>query len=158
MSVEERLEQLERKVRWMRRTGAVGVALVAAVFLMGQGKEKELPDLEVRSLTVVDEAMNKRASLGSGILSLFDIKGVERLTLGAEPCISFSDENKQERIRMSVESRASAGPRFTGVVVCDKRGTARLEAGTTDSGQPLVNLSKRSGEVIWSAPRLLRIK
>ena len=55
MSVEERLEHLERRVQWMRRLGAVGVALVAAVFLMGQGKEKELPDLEVRSLTVKDE-------------------------------------------------------------------------------------------------------
>ena len=60
MSVEERLEQLERKVRWMRRLGAVGVALVAVVVLMGQGKEKELPDLEVRSLTVKDNEGNER--------------------------------------------------------------------------------------------------
>ena len=33
MSVEERLERLERQNMWMRRLGAVGVALVAAVFL-----------------------------------------------------------------------------------------------------------------------------
>ena len=55
MSVEERLERLERQNKWMRRLGAVGVALVAVVFLMGQGKAKELPDLEVRSLTVRDK-------------------------------------------------------------------------------------------------------
>jgi len=53
MTTEQRLERLERENRWMRRIGAVGVA-VAAVFLIGQGKEKELPDLEGRSLSVVD--------------------------------------------------------------------------------------------------------
>ena len=37
MSVEERLERLERQNKWMRRLGAVGVAFVAVVFLMGQG-------------------------------------------------------------------------------------------------------------------------
>ena len=63
MSVEERLERLERQNQWMRRLGAVVVALVVAVFLMGQGKKKELPDLEVRSLTVKDKDGNVRARL-----------------------------------------------------------------------------------------------
>jgi len=40
MTTEQRLERLERKVRWMRRIGAVGVAVAAAVFLVGQGKEE----------------------------------------------------------------------------------------------------------------------
>ena len=52
MTVEQRLEKLERQNKWMRRIASVAVALVAAVFLMAQGKEKELPDLEVRKLTV----------------------------------------------------------------------------------------------------------
>ena len=56
MTIEQRLERLERQNRWMKRGGAVAVALVAAVFLMGQAKPKELPDLEVRSLTLKDNA------------------------------------------------------------------------------------------------------
>ena len=49
MTMVQRLEKLERQNKWMKRIGAVAVALVAAVFLMGQGKEKELPDLVGRS-------------------------------------------------------------------------------------------------------------
>ena len=39
MTVEQRVEKLERQNKWMRRMGAVAVALVAVVFLMGQGKD-----------------------------------------------------------------------------------------------------------------------
>ncbi len=44
MTLEQRLERLERENRWMRRIGAVAVAVAAAVFLIGQGKAKELGD------------------------------------------------------------------------------------------------------------------
>ena len=47
MRVEQRLERLERQNKWMRRIGTVAVALVAAVFLMGQGKEKPRAGLGV---------------------------------------------------------------------------------------------------------------
>jgi hypothetical protein len=35
MTLEQRVEKLERENRWMRRIGAVGVAVAAAVFLEG---------------------------------------------------------------------------------------------------------------------------
>ena len=41
MTTEQRLERLERENRWMRRFGAVGVAVAAAVFLIGQGQPEE---------------------------------------------------------------------------------------------------------------------
>jgi len=41
MTTEQRLERLERENRWTRRIGTVGVAVVAALFLIGQGKDKE---------------------------------------------------------------------------------------------------------------------
>ena len=63
MTTEQRLERLERENRWMRRMGAVGVTVAAAVFLIGQGKDKELPDLVVRSLTVKDSNGRSRARL-----------------------------------------------------------------------------------------------
>jgi hypothetical protein len=65
MTTEQRLEKLERQNRWMRRIGAVAVAVAAAVFLIGQGKDEDLPDLEVRSLTVKDEEGRGRVFLGS---------------------------------------------------------------------------------------------
>ena len=40
MTTEQRLERLERQNRWMRRIGAVAVAVAAAVFLIGQGKTR----------------------------------------------------------------------------------------------------------------------
>jgi hypothetical protein len=79
MTTEQRLARLEREIRWMRRIGAVCLAVVAAVFLMGQDKAKELPDLEVRSLTVKDKDGKVRAGFattadGSTLLSIMDKK------------------------------------------------------------------------------------
>ncbi|MHC5052644.1 MAG: hypothetical protein ACYTGK_18790, partial [Planctomycetota bacterium] len=64
MTTKQRLERLERESRWMRRVGAVAVAVAATVFLIGQGKDKQLPDLEVRSLTVKDKDGKVRVLLG----------------------------------------------------------------------------------------------
>ena len=91
MSLEQRLERLERENRWMRRIGAVGVAVAAAVFLVGQGKDKEPPDLVVRSLTVKDKDGNSRIRLSAGIdggarrteLTLADQMGMRRIELSA---------------------------------------------------------------------------
>ena len=50
MSVEERLEKLEQQNRWMKRIGAVAGALVAAVVLMGQGKDAGRDEIETKTL------------------------------------------------------------------------------------------------------------
>ncbi len=86
MTTEQRLERLEREIRWMRRIGAVAVAVAAAVFLIGQGKGEKLPDLEVRSLTVKDEKGEVRVKLGtandgSAYIGIHDQAGRVRLSL-----------------------------------------------------------------------------
>jgi hypothetical protein len=86
MTLEQRLERLERENRWMRRLGAVAVAVVAAVLLMGQDKAKDLPDLVVRSLTVKDKDGKVRATLatlatGSAYLRFLDKSGKRRAAL-----------------------------------------------------------------------------
>ena len=90
MSVEQRLKRLERQNQWMRRLGAVGVALAAAVFLMGQWKEP--PDLVVRSLTLMDATGRTRAELGvrGGVsaLTLKDEAGRPRIRLVAGKTVS----------------------------------------------------------------------
>jgi hypothetical protein len=55
MTTEQRLVRLERENRWMRRIGAVAVAVAAAVFLIGQEKANPLPDLRARSLSLIDD-------------------------------------------------------------------------------------------------------
>jgi hypothetical protein len=86
MTTEQRLERLERENKWMRRVGAVGVAVVAAVVLMGQEKAESLPDLEVRSLRLKDKdgkvrAMLSLGLLGSPSLSLHAKDGMPRASL-----------------------------------------------------------------------------
>jgi hypothetical protein len=90
MTTEQRLERLERENRWMRRIGAVCLALVAAVFLMGQEKAKELPDLEVgslKALVLYDGNLKARATLGVALdgeagLLLYDGNLKARAMLG----------------------------------------------------------------------------
>jgi hypothetical protein len=100
MTTEQRLARLERENRWMRRIGAVGLALVAAVFLMGQEKAKDLPDLEVRSLTVKDKDGKVRAVLGTDAdgpaLKLSDEDGRTRAALDVldgEPSLTLKDKD-----------------------------------------------------------------
>ena len=125
MSVEERLERLERQNKWMRRLGAVGVALVAVVFLMGQGKEP--PDLVVRALTLKDAAGKTRAELGvrdgAPILTLKDEAGRPRVALSQE-IMEFFD---------------SSGPRVSlGMYVV--RFVRRGRIVTVSDGRPLISL------------------
>jgi hypothetical protein len=122
MTTEQRLERLERENKWMRRIGAVAVAVFAAVFLMGQDKAKDLPDLEVRSLVVKDKDGRIRARLGMSrklhkpgdpflqgapvdypSLVMFDKHGRKQLSLGARviPSLAMYNFNEQDSMRLS---------------------------------------------------------
>jgi hypothetical protein len=104
MTLEQRLEKLERENKWTRRIGAVGIAVaigaLAAAFLVARGPSRDdsssqpdegLPDLVVRSLTVKDEAGNSRIRLTAGLdggiqrtaLTLADQLGTRRIELSA---------------------------------------------------------------------------
>ena len=113
MSVEERLARLERENRWMRRIGGLTLAAAAVVVLVGQGKEKDLPDLAVRSLTVKDAEGNKRITLGAG----------DRATL------RFKDPGGQMRILL--DSAADDGSVFA---LRDTKGRTRVTLGAPRSG------------------------
>ncbi|MHC4137567.1 MAG: hypothetical protein ACYS0K_21685 [Planctomycetota bacterium] len=114
MTTEQRVEKLERQNRWMRRIGAVGVALIAACVLGGQGeaKDKKPQDLVVRSLQVVDEDGKVRAELGHTLAS-----GTSGLRL--------KDRNGTLRASLST-ANADGIPRL---IVLDKNGTPRAVLG-----------------------------
>ena len=182
MSIEERLERLERQ-KWMRRLGAAGVALVVAVFLMGQGKKP--PDLVVRSLRLTDAAGRTRAELGvrGGVsaLTLKDEAGRPRVRLvagktvsevilrgakdpkprillassfaGGGPYISLYDKALVPRIFLAVDEDGS--PSLSTV---DKNGVNRATFGVTHTretktAESTLTLRDAKGKVIWQAPK-----
>jgi len=174
MTTEQRLERLERQNRWMRRIGAVAVAVAAAVFLIGQGKDKELPDLEVRSVTVKDADGKVRAFLGLDgdgspylrVGSRFDhhadlrpkelmiagakyprvILGVHRVVAGE--VLYFADEKGTLRAKLDTHAN---GPAALRLYDKDRQERALLCTGIKGLPSPLT-LYDAKGNVIWKAP------
>jgi hypothetical protein len=107
MTLEQRLDRLERENRWMRRIGAVGVAVAAAVFLIGQGNGP--PDLVVRSLKVVDKD-------GKVCIELVT-------TAAGSPILRLKDNSGKTRVAMVVPRD---GLSYTGLYLRDKDGKLRV--------------------------------
>jgi hypothetical protein len=149
MTTEQRLERLERENRWMRRIGAVGVAVAAAVFLIGQGKENELPDLEVRSLTVKDEAGVVRARLktdrGLTGLAFLDKHGKDRAWLGA------GDGSAGLTFTPTFQLGVSFGSQSLRLYDEDRK--LRLALSTHRDGSPSLRFFDAERNVIWAAPK-----
>ncbi|MHC4138098.1 MAG: hypothetical protein ACYS0K_24425 [Planctomycetota bacterium] len=150
MTTEQRLERMERENRWMRRIGAVSIAVVVAVFLVGQAKDKEPPDLVVRSLTMKDKDGRTRAQLWMFLdkvhLDLCDVRGRARATLSlmkdGSPSLRFCDSNRKARLRIGAERRV--GPFLD---LSDKDGKTRATLGLTAFA-----LRDANRKVIWKAP------
>ena len=127
MTTEQRLERLERENRWMRRIGAVGVAVAATVFLIGQGTDKEPPDLTVRSLTVVDKDGKSRAQL--------------RTTAEGWPSLTLRDGDGRVWVALSSLADSSTigvfGKDGVAVVVMAKRTAGKAAVGLTDANRNL---------------------
>ena len=132
MTIEQRVEKLEKQNRWMKRVGGLALAAVACVVLMGQGKPKELPDLDVRSLAVRDAAGESWATLGQlkgkSFLSLFDKAGKSRLTLA---------------------SMADGSPALN---LSDNAGETRVLLALLADGSPVLKMYDAKGNVVWQAP------
>ena len=87
MTLEQRVEKLERQNRWFKRGAALVVALAACGTLMAQKKEEEPRDLMVRSLQVIDGEGRIRCALrsdpqGMTGLHVLDRTGQLRASLG----------------------------------------------------------------------------
>jgi len=160
MTTEQRLERLERENRWMRRIGAVAVAVAAAVFLVGQGKAKELPDLVVRSLTVRDKNGKTRATLDA------DDEGVSLRLCGKDTWPSallavLADggaglvlNDKNSKLRASLLVGGDGSPTL---LLGDKNGQTRAALGATETetrtAESTLTMYDAKGNVIWQAPR-----
>jgi hypothetical protein len=133
MTLEQRLEKLERENRWMRRLGAVCLAVVAAVFLMGQDKPIGLPDHVVRSLTIMDGNGKVRAWLGT-----MPRGGVY---------LSLADKDAKPRAML-----ATLADGATALTLKGKDGKERVALKVFGDSSPRLRLLDAKGSVIWKAP------
>ena len=146
MSVEERVARLERENRWMRRIGAAAFAVVAAVFLLGQGKGKELRDLKAKSLELVDESGKRWLFAGSGketaSFGLYD-------TNGAWFLVWRDKVGKQNDVELRSDNRGfvnlTASDEQVGVYVHDSETIPLMAMYTDDKEKPVIGLQSKDG-------------
>ena len=68
----QRLDRLEREVRWWKLVGSAAVGLLGVIFLLGAAGGKVTGELRAKRFLVVDEGGGARAILGSSGLGLYD--------------------------------------------------------------------------------------
>jgi hypothetical protein len=123
---------------------------------MGQEKAKELPDLEVRSLTVKDKDGKRRAALatlpnGRTQLVFSDANGNmrARLSSGAMTGLALKDRAGKTRVRLG--TMLDGAPRLS---MWDEDGNSRATLTVfPEPGGSVLDLSDKSGKVIWQAPQ-----
>jgi hypothetical protein len=151
MTTEQRLERLERQNRWMRRIGAVAVAVAAAVFLIGQGKEKP-GVIEASKFVLVNADGAIRAVLesvnsnsGPAELTLFDNEGKRvALTAGTQGASGiYLFGKKGVRAGLAVGSDADEAE----LVIIDKDNTPRVQLGCWLTGSPALMFRDRDEKV-----------
>ena len=144
MDLEQRVAQLERGNRRMKRIGALVLVVAAAALLSGQVKGK-YPDLEVGSLTLKDKAAKTRARLG--------------VSADGSPSLDLLDRDGKTRARLTVLPDGSPGLALFG-----KDGSVRATLGATatvdkrtgaktKTTEGTLTLFDAKGDVIWQAPR-----
>ncbi len=128
MTLEQRLERLERQNRWMKRVGALGLAVAAAVLLSGQAKGKAWQHLEVSSLTLMD-----KDGMAGASLSLFGT---------GTPHLLLHDKNGKKRVWLGVNKDGSAS-----LDLYDKDGKGRVALVVLADGSPRLLLAGKDGKV-----------
>lgn len=153
----QRLDRVERENRRLKRGGAVVLAVVAAVVLMGQATgDKVAKVLEAESFVVRDSKGALRAILGvweddEVRLLLPDRNGKSRAILAVKPdgspYLGLYDKDGKRRIGMAV---LQDGMLALGLAYTDDKSRAGLSVGP--DGSPRLFLADKAGKVIWSAP------
>lgn len=164
MTTEQRLEKLERENRWMRRIGAVAVASLAAVVLMGQGKERAFyaDSIETKKLVILDPKGSKRAWLATEslrrspdefypILLFKDGAGKRSIYLGGGRAPQLALAKDETRVGLFIG--VLGNPAFSW-----SRGSRGIDKDLLsivmmNNDHPVMEFRNRAGDVIWQAPR-----
>jgi len=147
MTTDQRLEKLEQQNRWMRRIGAVGIAVVAAVFLLGQGggKAKVPQDLVVRSLQVKDLKRGGHVRLDVDGLVIHDKAGLVPLVmLHGDGGLSVYDRNGRQALAVGVGKVGGVGKNVAGLFLLGEK-NVRASLQVAADGSPALRLSDKDG-------------
>ncbi len=157
MTYEHRLERLERENRWMKRAGAVGIALAAVVLVMGQAKA-EPRVIEAEAFVVRDGEGKQRAVLSmekpnTPSLVLFDKNGTKRVYLlaeqGGRASLGLGPEDGEIRTVLRVNTGGDAALNFF-----DANGKRGSQFGIDMLDQPsLYLMTEDRNQVILEATR-----
>ena len=139
MTIEQRLERLERQNRWMKRIGALGLAVAAAVLLSGQAKGKDLQDLKARSLTLIDANGKNRVVLADS-LTLIDPYGRNRVVL-ADYGLRVLDINGKTRATLFARGDGSSS-----LDLYDRNGKMLMALRALRDGLPSLALWDKNGK------------
>ena len=155
MSIEERLARLEKGSRFWRRLAFLLLLLVFA-FVASQSVEFiRPPELEARSLAILDADGRVRMRLGcdpDGEMEqkFFDAAGSLRLNLSeglGGAYLDLSDATHKNSFL------AHAGGGEVNLFMQDARNAIRLGARVTREGSPQVRIYDAEGDLIWQAPQ-----
>lgn len=172
-STEQRLEKLERVVRW-QRFGLVAVLLAAGVAMLSGADNEEPEVLTARELVIVD-ARGKPVGYfgnnenGTAITLTTDLKSKDGIRIGVKgkQCSISGSTGKRRFISLcddaqclssvvcSDGSKASIDtsdetPQFR---IDDTAGNMRLVAGSNDKSGANIGLFYEDGKVKWKTPQ-----
>jgi hypothetical protein len=123
-TLRDRVEGLERENRRLKLAGALGLALLAALALMGQARARTV---EAHRVVVRDAGGQLRAELTAAGLSIYDGKEKIRAALGvggdARSGLSLYDPGERTRMTLYVASDGGAA-----IQLADERGSVVWKA------------------------------
>ena len=147
MTIEQRLAKLERQNKWIKRIGAVGLSVVAAVFLIAQGKPEELPDLVGKSLAIYDKTGKRVVFLKGSWLYLENESGSVALGVTEDaPQVTLRSKSGMPEVTLNLSHLAFSGER-------DDGGSGPLAGfGVTKDVGGQVKLWDAKGKLSWQTP------
>lgn len=156
----QRLNRLEREVRWWRFIGVSMVAVLGLVVLVGATTPKVAEEITAYAFTVLDMEGRTRVRLvvdgGGPAIRLYDAAGTNRGELllrgDGAPFLTLRDSEGKTTAQVDVSPDG-----FGGLVLMGSRmgiGAPRreIQLGFTRSESPFLQMLDKDGKVIWTAP------
>lgn len=177
----QRLDRVERELRWWKRVGSLAVALMALLALVSAAPSKPPDQIRAKRFVVVDKKGRSLAelygseslsSMAHPVLAMYGSKGRTAVELGVfvgeTPRLAFWDKRGVPRGTFFVGAETGGGMIVrdekgheraildaTGLRLRDERNSDRIVVGTGATSEPSLSslvLLDGNGKVAWKAP------
>ena len=153
----QRLERVERDLRWWKRFGGTTLTILVAIMLLAATSGKVPDEIRAKRFVLEDANGKERASLtaeadGQARLIVHDENGIGRAALGVlpdgSPVLGLGGKSGKARVSLAVMA-----PNDTPILsLFDKDAKRRTELGVLPDGSPHLTLRGGDEKVIWQAP------